>query len=79
MDTQYDALISLSGPCRGSLPHAELVGTLEEEEELKTMAEAGNAGKPANPIHDRTEGAHMLIKTHPGRTGWSGISGRTSC
>ena len=62
VDTQ--AMLDFAFGAAVEAPMLNLVGTLEEEEELKTMAEAWNAVF-ANPSHDRTEGAHMLIKTHP--------------
>ena len=62
VDTQ--AMLDFAFGAVVEAPMLNLVGTLEEEEELKTMAEAWNAVF-ANPSHDRTEGAHMLIKTHP--------------
>lgn len=45
-------------------PMLNIVGALEEEEELKTMAEAW-ASVFADPSYEQTGGAHMLIKTHP--------------
>ena len=62
VDTQ--AMLDFAFGAAVEAPMLNLVGTLEEEEELKTMAEAWNAVF-ANPSHDRTEGAHMLFKTHP--------------
>lgn len=45
-------------------PMLNLVGASEEEEELKTMADAW-ASVFVDPSYQQTGGAHMLIKTHP--------------
>ena len=63
VDTQ--AMLDFTFGDAVSAPMLNIVGMLEEEEELLTRA-SGWDRVFANPSQSLTEGAHMLIKTHPG-------------